>query len=84
MLEHEKYVFIKDGLGELVGTIQNAMPNSENSVFINALASRADHLDQWSKSVKGLEMGINLSKCDKFILYKDPEEFFTEFMDAIL
>ena len=55
-----------------------------NSVFINALASRADHLDQWSKSVKGLEMGINLSKCDKFILYKDPEEFFTEFMDAIL
>ena len=85
MLEHVNYVYIKDGMGEVIASIQKSMPVDENSVFIKLIAERRQSDKQrWSKRNKDQELAIELKRCDIFQLYVDPEKFFEEFMDAIL
>jgi hypothetical protein len=83
MLKHVNYVYIEDGMGELVASVQKSMPVDENSVFIKIIAMRKGPHEQWNKKNKDLDMAIQLKGCRVFRLYENYEKFFEEFMDAI-
>lgn len=82
--ESAKYIYIKDCMGELLGSV--APPFSIDCVFLKIIAVKSVGDTEWDKDTRGTDLAVRLKGYKGYVwrLYDDYQEFCEEFFDAIL
>lgn len=78
-----QYIYVKDRMGEFIGYLDNLQPCSEDYAFVIIIAER-NRNGQWHSESRDIAMGVNLKKVAEYKCYEDYEDFFAEFIEAIL